>query len=246
MTLWYTARATGVVALVLLTITASLGLANAARLHSPRIPRFVVNAVHRNASLMAVVFVILHIASVIADGYVPIHVWTAIVPFTSSYKPIWLALGTLSVDLLLAVMITSLLRRRIGNRTWRAVHWLAYLSWPDAVIHSVGIGTDAGSAWMLAIVGGCVALVFASLLVRLRSRSIKPGARAQRQSAGNRAGAHALDRESRRGEHGQAQDPADQRQVGYDNEPAGLRLDGRRGRNPEQRRPALQGQRATP
>jgi sulfoxide reductase heme-binding subunit YedZ len=184
MILWYIARATGVVALVLLTITVSLGLANAARLHSKRIPRFVINSVHRNASLLAVVFVALHIATIVLDGYVPIHVWTAVVPFTSTYKgQLWLALGTVSVDLLLAVMITSLLRRRIGNRVWRAVHWLAYLSWPDAVVHSVGIGTDASSTWMLAIVAGCVAMVLAALTVRIRARQAKPKALVQHEPA---------------------------------------------------------------
>jgi predicted ferric reductase len=186
MILWYIARATGVVALVLLTLAVSLGLANAARLHSKRVPRFVVNSVHRNASMLAVVFAGLHVATVILDGYVPISVMTAVVPFSSSYKAVWLAFGTVSLDLFLAVLITSLLRKRIGNRVWRAVHWLAYLSWPDAVIHSVGMGTDAGSRWMLALTGSCVALVAAALAVRwgTRTGSAKPSARVQRQPAG--------------------------------------------------------------
>jgi predicted ferric reductase len=198
MILWYTARATGVVALVLLTITFSLGLANAARLHTKRIPRFAINSVHRNASLLAVVFVALHIATILLDGYVPIHVWTAVVPFTSTYKgQLWLALGTVSVDLLLAVMITSLLRRRIGNRVWRAVHWLAYLSWPDAVMHSVGIGTDAGSTWMLAIVCSCVAIVLAALAVRIRTRQAKPKALVQRPARGRVARSDGAERAAR-------------------------------------------------
>jgi methionine sulfoxide reductase heme-binding subunit len=176
MTLWYIARATGVVALVLLTITVSLGLANAARLHTTRIPRFVIHSVHRNASLLSVVFVTLHVATVILDGYVSIPVWTAVIPFTSSYKAVWLAFGTVSVDLLLAVMVTSLLRRRIGQKAWRTVHWLAYLSWPDAVVHSIGIGTDSGSTWMLAITGTCIALVLGALAVRWRAR---PGTHAR-------------------------------------------------------------------
>jgi sulfoxide reductase heme-binding subunit YedZ len=247
MILWYISRATGVVALLLLTLAVSLGLANAARLHSKRIPRFVVNSVHRNASLLAVVFAFLHVATVILDGYVPISVMTAVVPFSSSYKAVWLAFGTVSLDLFLAVLITSLLRKRIGNRVWRTVHWLAYLSWPDAVIHSVGIGTDAGSRWMLALTGGCVALVAAALAVRWRTRtsSAQPSARGQRQPAGHRAAANALNVNTRVGEHRQPQQSADKRQVGYDNQPATAGLDGRRRRYPEQGRRALEGQSAT-
>jgi sulfoxide reductase heme-binding subunit YedZ len=170
-TLWYITRATGVVALVLLTVTVTLGLANAARLHSTRIPRFAINGVHRNASLLAVCFVAAHVVTVLADGYVSIPVASVLVPFTSGYKPFWVGLGTVSLDLLAAVMATSILRKRIGHRAWRATHWLAYGSWPVAVIHSVGTGTDAGSRWMLVITTACVASTLAAFWIRIRSRS---------------------------------------------------------------------------
>jgi predicted ferric reductase len=170
MTLWYITRATGVVALVLLTLATSLGLANAARLHSPRIPRFVVNTVHRSASLLAVVFVAIHVATTLIDGYVPMSILSAVVPLASSYKGPWLALGVVSLDLMLAVTVTSLLRRRIGNKVWRAVHWLAYVSWPDALVHSLGTGTDAHSTWMLGIAGACTATVLIALATRVRAR----------------------------------------------------------------------------
>ncbi len=205
MTLWYITRATGVVALVLLTLATSLGLANAARLHTPRIPRFVVNSIHRTASLLAVTFAAIHVATVLIDGYVPMPAWSAVIPFASGYKEPWLALGVISLDLLLAVTITSLLRRRIGNRAWRAVHWLAYLSWPDALIHSIGTGTDAGSTWMLAIAAACTTTVLAALTIRLRTGAgrtqtkalVRPAPARQQRTAGPRQ-APAHQRQARR------------------------------------------------
>jgi sulfoxide reductase heme-binding subunit YedZ len=168
MTLWYITRATGVVALVLLTVTVALGVANVKRFHTRRIPRFVVNGVHRNASLLAVSFLVAHVVSTIADGYVPVHVLDAVVPFLSGYHPFWVGLGTVGVDLLAAVMVTSLLRRRFSRRAWRATHWLAYVSWPVALMHSLGTGADAGSGWMLIVAGACVAAVAVAVTVRLR------------------------------------------------------------------------------
>lgn len=164
---WYLTRGTGVVALILLTITTALGVANVRRLHTKRIPRFVIDAVHRNVALLSVAFVFLHVATTLLDGYVPIRLIDAVVPFTSAYRPFWLGLGALSLDLLVAVVITSVLRRRFGYRAWRATHWAAYASWPVALLHSVGIGTDAGSGWMLIIVVTCVAVVGVAALWRL-------------------------------------------------------------------------------
>lgn len=166
--LWYITRGTGVTALVLLTIVMALGVANARRLRTTRIPRFVIDAVHRNAALLAVSFVAMHIVTTIADTYVNVSPLAAIVPFASSYKSLWVGLGAVSLDLLGAVMITSLLRRRLGHRLWRATHWLAYASWPVAMFHSLGAGTDASSTWMLAVAGACTLVVLGAVAVRVR------------------------------------------------------------------------------
>lgn len=181
---WYLTRGTGVVALILLTLTVALGIANVKRVHTPRIPRFVIDAVHRNVALLSVAFVFVHVATSVVDGYVPIRVIDAIVPFTSAYRPFWLGLGALSLDLLAAVVITSLVRRRLGYRAWRATHWAAYASWPVALLHSVGIGTDVGSGWMLIIVGSCVGVVVAALLAR--GSSIRPRLRLEQRRLGER------------------------------------------------------------
>jgi sulfoxide reductase heme-binding subunit YedZ len=172
--LWYLTRATGVVTLVLLTLTVALGVANVQRWHSTRIPRFVVNGVHRNASLLAVAFLGVHVVTTLLDTYTSISLTAVLVPFAGTYRPVWLGLGALSLDLLVAVMVTSLLRKRFGYRAWRAVHWLAYASWPVALLHSIGTGSDAGRPWMLAITGGCLLTVGLAVWSRLAAAKHPP------------------------------------------------------------------------
>ena len=166
---WYLTRGTGTIALILLTATVALGVANVRRLRIPSVPRFVLEAVHRNLSLLAVTFVVVHILITVLDGYVPITLKDAVVPFGSAYRPLWLGLGAVAFDLLLAVIITSLLRRRLGHRVWRSVHWLAYASWPVAVGHAIGTGSDSGAGWMVAVLVGCGILVGVAVLFRLRA-----------------------------------------------------------------------------
>lgn len=167
--LWYLSRSTGVVTLVLLTLTLALGVANFKRFHARRIPRFVVATVHRNAALLSVVFLAIHVVTTPADSYVSIRVVDVFVPFSASYRAFWLGLGALSLDLMLAVLLTSFLRRRIGHRIWRATHWLAYASWPVALAHSLGTGTDAGTGWMLLLTMGCAGVVGLAVASRLAS-----------------------------------------------------------------------------
>ena len=166
---WYLTRGTGTIALILLTGTVALGVANVRRLRVPSIPRFVLEAVHRNLSLLAVAFVVVHILTSVLDSYVSISLVDAVVPFGSSYRPFWLGLGAVAFDLLLAVIITSLLRRRLGYRAWRSVHWLAYASWPVALVHVIGTGSDTGARWMLVVLVGCATVVGAAVLLRLRT-----------------------------------------------------------------------------
>ncbi len=172
--LWFITRATGVTALILLTLVMALGVANVRRLRTTSIPRFVLDAVHRNAALLAVSFVAMHIVTTIADGYVNISPLAVIVPFASAYKPLWIGLGAVSLDLFGAVIITSLLRRRLGYGLWRLTHWLAYASWPVALFHSLGAGTDAHSRWMLAVAGACTLVVLAAVAVRMSASYADP------------------------------------------------------------------------
>jgi predicted ferric reductase len=163
---WYLTRSTGAVALLLLTGAVVLGVVDWRRWSSPRWPRFVVDSLHRNLSLLAMVFLALHILTSVLDGFASISLLDAFVPFAGSYRPFWLGLGAVSFDLLLAVTITSLLRRRLGYASWRAVHWLAYASWPVALLHGLGTGSDVKATWLLMLSAACLALVLAAVLVR--------------------------------------------------------------------------------
>ncbi len=164
--LWYLTRATGVVTLILLTLSVALGVANACRAQTEHVPRFVFDAVHRNASLLAVAFLLVHIITSLLDGFAPIRLMDVVIPFGSAYRPLWLGFGAVAFDLLIAVTLTSIFRRRLGYRSWRATHWLAYASWPVALVHGLGTGSDTKTSWMLALTGVCLFVVIVAVLAR--------------------------------------------------------------------------------
>jgi predicted ferric reductase len=164
---WYLTRSSGAVALLLLTISIVLGVLDVQRFSTPRLPRFVLDALHRNVSLLAMVFLVLHVLTSVLDSFAPIGLIEAFVPFVGSYRPFWLGLGAASFDLILAVILTSLLRQRIGYGSWRAVHWLTYASWPIALLHGFGTGSDVKGSWLLALSIACAALVVAAVAARV-------------------------------------------------------------------------------
>ena len=166
--LWYLARGAGAVTLVLLTGTLLLGIGGSLRWRpSGRTPRFLVDGLHRNVSLLAVTFLGLHIVTAILDPFAHMHLLDAVVPLASHYRPLWVGLGALAFDLLLAVLVTSLVRRRLGLRAWKAVHWAAYACWPVAVLHGLGTGTDASALWFEALAAVCVFAVLVAIASRL-------------------------------------------------------------------------------
>ena len=157
--LWYTTRATGLVAMVLLTVSMACGLLSGGGYQRPGLPRFVTIGLHRNSSLLALAFTAGHVITTVADGFVRIPVQDAFIPFIGRYRPLWLGLGAIASDLLLALIITSLLRSRMSYRTWRALHWSAYACWPLALAHGLGTGTDTPVRWVLALTAACAAVV---------------------------------------------------------------------------------------
>jgi sulfoxide reductase heme-binding subunit YedZ len=162
---WYLTRGTGAAGLVLLTLTLVLGIVNVRRWAPRGLQRFVVDDLHRTLGLLVVVLLTVHVVTSVVSSFVSISPIDVLVPFVGSYHPFWLGLGALSLDLLAALIVTSLLRARIGLRAWRAVHWAAYACWPTAVLHGIGMGTDA-SGWLLWLTIGCVALVGVAVTAR--------------------------------------------------------------------------------
>jgi hypothetical protein len=127
----------------------------------------VLSGIHRNLSLLVCVFLAAHIVTAEADTFAPVGWWAIAIPFVSAYRPLWLGLGTVAADLLVALTVTSLLRTRISHRTWRLIHWAAYLCWPTAVIHGLGAGTDARSPAILLLTLLCIAAVLSTVGWRL-------------------------------------------------------------------------------
>jgi sulfoxide reductase heme-binding subunit YedZ len=172
--LWYATRGTGAITLLLLTASVVLGIGEVRAWRPAGTPRFAIAVMHRTVSLLAVALLIVHIATTLLDPFPPIGALNAIVPFQTDYRPLWLGLGTIASDLLVALALTSLVRRRLGYRTWRGLHWLAYACWPVALVHGIGAGSDTRSAWMLALTGACVLAVLVAVTVRLSAADVPP------------------------------------------------------------------------
>ena len=178
--LWYATRASGLVALVLLTLTMVLGLTTTTRARARNWPGFAQQELHRRVSMLAVVFLGIHVLTSVLDTFVNIS-WAAIVvPFTSSYGRFWVGVGAVALDLMIAVFVSSLLRARMRPATWRAIHWLAYLCWPIALAHTFGMGTDAGEGSVMVLGALCVAAVAAALAWRVRTTARQSTARSAR------------------------------------------------------------------
>jgi sulfoxide reductase heme-binding subunit YedZ len=169
--LWYLSRGSGVVLLVLFTAVMVLGTATRLGWAPRRWPRFVTAELHRTFSLFAVALLSLHVVTAVADPYVSIG-WAAVaLPFSSPYRTAAIGLGTLAVDVSAAVLLTSVLRQRLGPRGWRAVHWLAYLAWPAAFGHTLSAGGDLRAGWVAAIVWGSAGAVAVAVAARLAART---------------------------------------------------------------------------
>jgi hypothetical protein len=165
--LWYLTRGSGLVALVLLTASVVLGILEVKRWRTDTWPRFITAGLHKNVSLLSVVFLGIHVATTVVDGFAPIGWLDAVIPFRSGYRPLWLGLGAVAVDLLIALVVSSLLRGRIGYRAWKAVHWAAYACWPVALLHGVGTGTDTKLGLVLLLNLVCLAAVVFAVWWRL-------------------------------------------------------------------------------
>jgi sulfoxide reductase heme-binding subunit YedZ len=157
-TYWYLTRSTGAVAMLLLSVAVALGVLDVQRWSTPRWPRFIVDSIHRNAALLALVFLVLHILTSVLDSFAPIGLVDAVVPFVGAYRPFWLGLGAVAFDLIVTVIITSLLRARMG-----------YASWPIALLHGFGTGSDANTAWLQILSAVCLVMVLAAVLARVAS-----------------------------------------------------------------------------
>jgi methionine sulfoxide reductase heme-binding subunit len=170
-TFWYITRASGIVTLVVLTLTMILGLITTSRARARGWPGFAQQEIHRRLSMMSMVLLAIHVLTSVLDAYVHIGWLAVVVPFASPYRRFWLGLGTVALDLMVAVFVSSLLRSRMRAGTWRGIHWLAYGCWPIALAHTFGLGTDSGELWVVVLGALCVGSVGVALLWRMRAEA---------------------------------------------------------------------------
>lgn len=171
--LWALGRGAGITALAIMTVAVVTGILTRSGRPLGGLPRFGITELHRSTALLGTVLVAVHLIALLADPYAQLRLVDYVVPFLGAYRTFWLGLGTLAVDLLVAVVVTSLLRHRVGLRTFRLVHWAGYGLWPIALAHSLGNGTDSGAPWFLAVAATCTIVVLAALAWRLSSNFVE-------------------------------------------------------------------------
>jgi len=165
--LWFATRGAGAVSLLMFTASTCLGLVTVARFQAAGWPRFFNYEMHRRVSLLAIVFLAVHVLAAVFDPFTSLGLGAALVPLASSYRPLPVALGVVAMYLFVALIVSSLLRGHIGQRAWRAIHWLSYSMWPLALLHGFAAGSDATTTWMLAVDLVCMAAVAGSLAWRI-------------------------------------------------------------------------------
>ncbi len=164
---WYATRGLGTATLIVLTGVVVLGIVTATRWIGESTPSFVAADLHRNLGLLAMFLLGAHIVTTVLDPFAHISVRDVIIPLGAAYRPIWLGLGVTAMWILVGVAASSLLRDRVGPLVWRLIHWTAYGSWPLAVVHGLGTGSDSRAPWLIAVVGACVVAVIFALALRL-------------------------------------------------------------------------------
>jgi methionine sulfoxide reductase heme-binding subunit len=172
--LWYANRGSGFVLLGLLTVTTVAGVLAGAVPGSREWPRAATQAMHRNIGLLSAMFLAVHVITTVVDEFVDVRWWQAIIPFTSTYERQWLGLGVVALDLILAVILTSLVRHRLGHRVWHGIHLLSYFAWVLGVVHGLAMGTDATTRWGVAFTAVCAMAVAVAIGARLVSARTAP------------------------------------------------------------------------
>jgi len=155
--LWYVSRGSGIAAVVLLAVVVGLGVAASCRWRTEGVPRFITSSVHRSLSWTLAAVLAVHVVTASLDSFAGISLRDAVVPFVTAYRTVWMGLGTLSVDVGAVVLLSSVLVRRLGYRTWRRLHWLGYACFPLALLHGLATGSDTRSTWSVLL---AVSLLF--------------------------------------------------------------------------------------
>ncbi|HAM24330.1 MAG TPA: ferric reductase [Actinobacteria bacterium] len=164
---WYLDRAAGLVLVVLFTLTVALGVITSRRREPASQVRLFTQDLHTRVTVAAMTLLLVHVGTAVVDSYVNISLRDVFVPFIAGWNPLWLGFGTLALDLLLVVVITTIIRHQIGEKPWRSIHLVSYACWALAVIHGWRSGTDTSTVWGLSVIIGCTLIGLGAIAWRI-------------------------------------------------------------------------------
>jgi len=180
---WHVARATGFAAFVALALDVAIGLLTSTGAADRWLPRGHAVDLHRWLSPIALALVLGHGAALLGDGFIRFDALDLVVPFVSPYRPIAVGLGVIAGYLAIVVHASFGLRRRLGSRAWRRLHYLSFVAFAAAAVHALLAGSDAARAWALVVVAAPTAVVIALVVTRVRAAIAAPRARRARGPA---------------------------------------------------------------
>lgn len=159
MTIWYIERAGGILAYALLSFSVILGLTLSSRAKLPGWPRFAVEDVHRFVGMLTGTFIVIHVGTLLIDGFLPFSLSQILVPGDSPYRPVSVAFGVIAAELLVALAVTNRYRSALSHNFWRRAHYLNFAVWLLALVHGIAAGTDRSTTWALALYIGTASVV---------------------------------------------------------------------------------------
>ena len=165
---WLASRASGVVALVLVTVSVAIGLTMASKVVTTRGVRPVLARVHEHTALAGLIAIAVHGITLIGDAWLNPGVDGVLIHFSMGYQPLYTGLGTIAGYLAVALGLSFYARRRIGAKLWRKAHRATVVVYVLAIVHTLGAGTDAGSSWLRAFMLATGLPVFVLFVLRVR------------------------------------------------------------------------------
>lgn len=177
-TFWLLARASGLTAYLLLTASVLAGLVLKSRPFGRALRPAAVTDLHRFLSLLGLGALAIHGLTLVLDHAVPIGLRELLLPGVAGYRPLWTGAGVVAGELMALIVASFWLRRLIGTRTWRRLHWLTYATFALATAHGLAAGTDSSRPWALGLYVGAVGAVSAATAWRILVPPARPARRA--------------------------------------------------------------------
>jgi ferredoxin-NADP reductase len=177
---WLASRASGLIALALITLSVLIGLLMASRLLRKPGANRVLGAIHEHAALAGLVAIAIHGITLLGDHWLHPGVVGITVPFTIEHEPFYVGMGIIGGYLAAALGLSFYLRKRLGTQLWRKAHRATILVYVLSVVHTVGAGTDAGTLWLrgfLVVSGAAVLFLFLARVIPARSGPPTPAFR---------------------------------------------------------------------